>query len=406
MCLVIIRFLYPGGLWDELGEGKKREWGRSQLGLPSRCPLEQSTSGEDANRRAMWRWRCREVALLLLPPLLLLVVFLRRTPGSAKTINKEPEAAVALSVMSIEPERGSARERLERAASLMPVPQEVEGPRGYEDENEINWSKVGPRPLELQPWAKDQPSFSGELDRIILYVNTIQLNCSRVVCAGQVKVTHPPAESPSWLLCAEEWLLPLADTMCVAYSFSMDSRDADFFKTTSSFGCDVHRFDPADASGSRRGNTLVGRHEDTGTFSRHRMWLEWQSPARKTRARRRAGASRTLADIMAELGHATVHFLYADLLSAEWRVFQNWIEAGTLQRVHHVVARVHLEWAGFQVGGAEEQVLRYWFTVLRGLGDTGLRLVHSSRGDGQRVLKRYVENARSSYTLSWVNTRR
>ncbi|TMS18183.1 Methyltransferase-like protein 24 [Larimichthys crocea] len=100
-----------------------------------------------------------------------------------------------------------------------------------------------------------------------------------------------------------------------------------------------------------------------------------------------------------------VHFLYADLLSAEWRVFQNWIETGTLQSIHHLVATVHLQWAGFEVGGTDEEVLRYWFSVLQGLQAFGLKLVHSSAGEGHSVLKQTVANAHSSYTLSWVNTR-
>lgn len=99
-----------------------------------------------------------------------------------------------------------------------------------------------------------------------------------------------------------------------------------------------------------------------------------------------------------------VHFLYADLLSAEWRLFQNWIEAGTLQNIHHLVATVHLHWAGFEVGGSDEEVLRYWFSVLRGLEAAGLHLVHSSSGEDHSVLKHTVESAHSSYTLSWVNT--
>lgn len=97
--------------------------------------------------------------------------------------------------------------------------------------------------------------------------------------------------------------------------------------------------------------------------------------------------------------------MYADLLSVEWRVFQNWIESGTLQSVHHLVATVHLQWAGFEVGGTNEEVLRYWFSVLQGLQDSGLKLVHSSAGFGSSVLKQAVNNAHSSYTLSWVNTR-
>lgn len=101
-----------------------------------------------------------------------------------------------------------------------------------------------------------------------------------------------------------------------------------------------------------------------------------------------------------------VDFLYVDLLSAEWRVFQNWIESGTLQSVHHLVATIHLQWAGFEVGGTDEEVLRYWFSVLQGLQASGLKLVHSSAGEGHSVLKRTAATAHSSYTLSWVNTRR
>lgn len=74
-----------------------------------------------------------------------------------------------------------------------------------------------------------------------------------------------------------------------------------------------------------------------------------------------------------------------------------------------MVATVHLQWAGFEVGGSDEEVLRYWFSVLRGLQAAGLKLVHSSAGEGHRVLKRTAAaaaDAHSSYTLSWVNTRR
>ncbi len=100
-----------------------------------------------------------------------------------------------------------------------------------------------------------------------------------------------------------------------------------------------------------------------------------------------------------------IHFLYADLLSAEWRVFQNWVESGTVQNVHHLVATVHLQWAGFEVAGTNEEVLRYWFSVLQGLWASGHKLVHSSKGEGHSILKQTVANAHSSYTLSWVNTR-
>ncbi|XP_067469304.1 probable methyltransferase-like protein 24 [Thunnus thynnus] len=365
--------------------------------------------------------------LLLIPPFLLalqLLVVGPRLPRAAGVGVEEREGEVAFSVISIEPERSS---RQRGALSRRPDPAEegeqeeeeeevvvedgkrMEGARAYEDENEMHLRQVGPRPLELQQWAADEPSFSAELDRIITYLTRPQLNCSRVLSPGLAQASQPPAASPVWLLCAEEWLLPAADTPCVAYSFSMDGGDADFLKTVSGMECEVHTFDPSNsnASGGHLGNSLASNHGNGGVASQHKMWLEWRAPRkRKHKTRGNLGSvSQTLADIMAALGHHTVHFLYVDLLSAEWRVFQSWIESGTLQSVHHLVATVHLQWAGFEVGGTKEEVLRYWFSVLQGLQASGLKLVHSSAGEGHSVLKQTVANAHSSYTLSWANMR-
>nr|XP_019945970.1 PREDICTED: methyltransferase-like protein 24 [Paralichthys olivaceus] len=278
-----------------------------------------------------------------------------------------------------------------------------------EEDAEQQLPHVGSRALEVQPWADNKPSFTAELSRLITYITKSQLNCSRVIYPGQAQASQPPAASHHWLLCAEDWLLPAAHRPCVAYSFSMDGRDAHFLKTVSGLGCEAHRFDPSNSntSNGHLSNSLAGNHSDRGVVSQHKMWLEWRAPRkRKRKARGNLGSvSQTLADIMAALGHHTVHFLYADLLSAEWRVFQNWIETGSLQSVHHLVATVHLQWAGFEVGGTDEEVLCYWFSILQGLRASGLKLVHSSAGDGHSVLKQTVGNAHSSYTLSWVNIR-
>ncbi|XP_026203672.1 methyltransferase-like protein 24 [Anabas testudineus] len=357
--------------------------------------------------------------LLLIPPLLLalqLLVVGPRLPRAAG-VGAQQEGAVAFSVISIEPARNSRHRGSPSQRPGLEEGEEVEtedgedgeGARAYQDENEMHSRQVGPRALEIQPWAAEKPSFTAELNRFTTYITRLQLNCSRVLSPGQAQASQPPTASPHWLLCAEDWLLPAADRPCVAYSFSMDGGDADFLKTVSGLGCEVHSFDPSNsnASGGHRGNSLTSNHGDRGVVSQHKMWLEWRAPKkRKNKTRGNLGSvSQTLADIMAALGHHTVHFLYADLLSAEWRVFQNWIESGTLQSVHHLVATVHLQWPGFEVGGTDEEVLNYWFSVLRGLQAFGLKLVHTSAGEGHTVLKQTVGNAHGSYTLSWVNTR-
>ncbi|XP_075962452.1 putative methyltransferase-like protein 24 [Anarhichas minor] len=362
------------------------------------------------------------ILLLLIPPFLLALQLLVVGPRLPRDTRTGVEQEVAFSVISIEPDRNSRqRGSPSRRPGLEEEEQEEEQEqvevedgerrelaRAYEDENEMHSRQMGPRTLEVQPWVADEPSFTAELDRIITYITRPQLNCSRVLSPGQTRASLPPADSPRWLLCAEDWLLPAADRPCVAYSFSMDRLDADFLKTVSGLGCEVHSFDPSSssASGGHLGNSLASNHGDGGVVRRHKMWLEWRAP-RKRRKKTRGGlgsVSQTLADIMASLGHHTVHFLYADLLSAEWRVFQNWIESGTLQSVHHLVAQVHLQWAGFEVGGTNEEVLHYWFSVLQGLQASGLKLVHSSAGEGHSVLKQTVAKGHSSYILSWANT--
>ncbi|XP_071396874.1 probable methyltransferase-like protein 24 [Centroberyx affinis] len=356
--------------------------------------------------------------LLLIPPFLLALQLLvgLRLPRAhrASTTGVEEEEEIAFSVISIEPER-SPRHR--GATSRGPVLDEEDeedverkdGVRGYEDENEMPSRQVGPRGLEVQLWAAGEPSFTAELNRIITYITRPQVNCSRVLAPGEAQASQAAGAALPWLLCAEDWLLPAANPPCVAYSFSMDGGDADFLKTVLGLGCEVHRFDPSNsnASGGHLGNGLASNRGDGGVVSQHKMWLEWRAPRkRKHKTRGTLGSvSQTLADIMGALGHHTVHFLYADLLSAEWRVFQNWVELGTLWSVHHLVATVHLQWAGFEVGGTDEEVVRYWFSVLQELRAAGFQLVHSSPGEGHSVLKQTVANAHSSYTLSWVNMR-
>ncbi|XP_075872152.1 putative methyltransferase-like protein 24 [Nelusetta ayraudi] len=386
-------------------------------------------------RRWWRRWRCRgggaaggagglpsrsgaalppplllPLLLLLLVPLLLLalqlVVVGPRLPRVTRPGEDEQEGgAVAFSVISIEPARSS----VQRGASYRGARVEEPGAKEevYEDENEMLSRQTARRTLEVLPWAAGEPSFSAELDRVITHISSPQLNCSKVLSPGQARASPPTSDSPRWLLCAEDWLLPDAAGTCVAYSFSMNGGDAEFVETAAALGCEVHRFDPSssDALAGHRGNSLASNHGKRGVASQHKMWPEWRAPRKPRKRGGTDGASRTLADITAALGHRTVDFLYADLLSAEWRVFQNWIESGTLQSIHHLVATVHLQWAGFEVGGTNEEVLRYWFSVLQGLRAAGLKLVHSSAGEGHSVLKQRAANAHSVYTLSWVNTR-
>lgn len=97
-----------------------------------------------------------------------------------------------------------------------------------------------------------------------------------------------------------------------------------------------------------------------------------------------------------------VHVLWADLESAEWRVLESWVQDGTLRRISQLILTVHLQWAGFEVGGTEAEVVRFWYSVLRALHSSGFRLTYSVPGPGHTVLRQQLPNTHSSYKLTWV----
>ncbi|KAL0962087.1 hypothetical protein UPYG_G00335500 [Umbra pygmaea] len=309
--------------------------------------------------------RMRHVLLLIIPSVLLtlqLLVGLRLPLGERVGSSGAYQDRLPFTVMSIEPER-----RTPPDTEPLDVLRDAETgvSRRHEDENEMG-SQERSQGFKLQQWASKDPSFNSELERLITHISTPQVNCSSVLLPDEAEISAAP-----WMMCVEGYSLPTQGPPCVAYSFSMDNGDTGFLETLSK-ACDIHRFDPTGQKSDRK----IG-------FQHHRTWLNWRvARGRKKNLKKEVlgSGSQTLKDIMETLGHHTVNFLYADLLSLEWRVLQNWEELGTLGQIHHLVATVHLQWAGFEVGGSEAEVVRYWFSVLQGLWDAGFRLVHSSPG--------------------------
>lgn len=97
--------------------------------------------------------------------------------------------------------------------------------------------------------------------------------------------------------------------------------------------------------------------------------------------------------------------LKADMESAEWKILENLVLEGVLDSVGQLLIELHLHWAGFEVGGDDPSVVRYWFSLLRELERADFRLFrcHSDPAGPRLFLRRNVLNASSTYTLSWVN---
>lgn len=103
---------------------------------------------------------------------------------------------------------------------------------------------------------------------------------------------------------------------------------------------------------------------------------------------------------------AQVDLVKADMESAEWKILENVILEGALDSVGQLLLELHLHWAGFEVGGDDPAVVRYWFSLLRELEAAGFRLFHvySDPARPRLFLRRELLNASSAYTLGWVNT--
>ncbi|TSK31368.1 Methyltransferase-like protein 24 [Bagarius yarrelli] len=225
-------------------------------------------------------------------------------------------------------------------------------------------SSVDGRPGSAQALWPDEETE----ERLSAYVdenelNSRQGNCSRGLGSGESGSAYVREGSEG--LCLNYWDIKHP---CVTYSFSLDGKDASILESTLSMRCEVHRFDPS----TRQKHGSIFEH---GSVQHHQAWLDWRRP---------------------------VHVLWADLKSAEWRVLESWVQDGSLRRIRQLILTVHLQWAGFEVGGTEAEVVRFWYSVLKALNSSGFRLTHSAPGPGHTVLRQKLPNTHSSYKLTWV----
>lgn len=95
-----------------------------------------------------------------------------------------------------------------------------------------------------------------------------------------------------------------------------------------------------------------------------------------------------------------------DMESAEWKILENLILEDVLDSIGLLILEVHLHWAGFEVGGDEPSVVRYWFSLFRELERAHFLLYHSYSDPTKPhvFLQKNFQNTSSSYILGWVNT--
>ncbi|XP_074541749.1 putative methyltransferase-like protein 24 [Halichoeres trimaculatus] len=249
--------------------------------------------------------------------------------------------------------------------------------------------------IDLEPWASERRSLEDEAKRFLNYITTPQVSCGSLVRGEAAQ----EGTKGAWAACLDpKYSLThrIQSKHCRVYSFGLGVDDRSLERSLAVAGCEVHCFDPS----------LKQSHLQQDEMWLHRLSVDWRDPNPAIVAQRQYAVTKKLATILNDFGHRQVDVLKADMESAEWKILENLVLEGVLESVGQLMLELHLHWAGFEVGGDDPAVVRYWFSLLKELERANFHLFHvySDPAKPHLFLHKNVLNASSAYTLSWVNT--
>ncbi|XP_055042253.2 probable methyltransferase-like protein 24 isoform X1 [Misgurnus anguillicaudatus] len=250
--------------------------------------------------------------------------------------------------------------------------------------------------IKLEPWATVKHSLEEEANRFLTYISTPKVSCERPESGLSM---FDREDNESWVLCLDRrysLTQRIVSKQCRVYSLRLGSEDDRLERTLAGSGCEVHCFDPS----------IRGAHLQDSNMWLHKLSVDWRDPNPAVPPQRQHSSTKKLATILNDFGHRRVDVLKVDMESAEWKILENLILEEVLDSIGLLLLEVHLHWAGFEVGGDEPSVVRYWFSLLRELERAHFLLYHSYSDPAKaRVfLHRNFKNTSSSYVLGWVNT--
>ncbi|XP_044146524.1 methyltransferase-like protein 24 isoform X1 [Bufo gargarizans] len=346
------------------------------------------------------RWRACTLRLLALSLAALLC-----THFSAELKRKAlPQPGLLVRVPPKEPGAEVYNRRLEEVPSKRQViyvrrsgkgasPGRTTGVRRRDTLQPVRWH------IDLQPWAGPSRSLEEEARRFLHYITKAQITCSGLVANG---VTDKKVDNlKPWTVCLDNKFSlahQIRSKQCRVYSLGLGKDDNIFEFNMASGGCEVHRFDPSIPSAYIR---------EAERFRHHRLSVDWRDPKPAIAPHRLHSNTKKLKAILNEFGHWKIDVLKADMESAEWKILENIILEGIVEQIGQLVLEIHLHWPGFEVGGNDSSVVRYWYSLFKELEYKNFRLFHTYKdvSKPQMFLKKEIFNASSCYILSWVNTR-
>ncbi|XP_036623804.1 methyltransferase-like protein 24 [Trichosurus vulpecula] len=253
--------------------------------------------------------------------------------------------------------------------------------------------------IDLQPWASPSQSLNEEAMRFLKYISTTQISCNHLVPSGLM--SDSGSTKKPWPICLDEKFSlahQIQKKRCRLYSLGLGNEDTHFELNMASDGCEVHRFDPS----------IKSAHvQESQHLWFHRLSIDWRDPHPAIAVHKLRSNTKKLGTILNEFGHNKIDVLKADLESAEWKILENLILEGVLEQIGQLVFEIHLHWPGFEIGGNDSAVVRFWYSLLKELELKDFRLFHTYKdlSKPQLFLKKELFNASSCYVLSWVNMR-
>ncbi|KAM6954359.1 putative methyltransferase-like protein 24 [Aplochiton taeniatus] len=253
--------------------------------------------------------------------------------------------------------------------------------------------------IDLEPWASESRSLENEARRFLDYITSPQVLCVCPATGDAVRIGEQKGAKEPWTVCLDpQYSLAhrIHSKNCRVYSLGLGVEERTLERSLARQGCEVHCFDPS----------LRQPHLQEDDMWLHRLSVDWRDPNPAIPAQRQHSHTKKMATILKDFGHRQVDVLKADVESAEWKILENLVLEGVLDSVAQLLLEVHLHWAGFEVGGDEPSVVRYWFSLLKELERAHFRLFHcySDPAKPHLFLHKNVLNASSTYILGWVNT--
>ncbi|XP_043543063.1 methyltransferase-like protein 24 [Chiloscyllium plagiosum] len=250
--------------------------------------------------------------------------------------------------------------------------------------------------IELQPWASPSHSLEEEAVRFLTYISSSQISCNK----PNEEIDSLELSQEPWPVCLDSafhLVQQIRRKQCRVYSVGLGSGDKRFEVEMAKAGCEVHYFDPS----------LSEAHvQKSEGYWHHRMAIDWRDPSPAVIAQKQRRTTKRLATIMNEFGHRKVDVLKADVESAEWKILENLILENVIEEIGQLIFAIHLHWPGFEIGGNDSDVVRFWYSLLKELELRNFKLFHSYKdiNKPQIFLRKQAFNASSSYILSWINT--